>query len=480
MTKEGRPTRSIRSGQMSKPGPLTALVRDWIDPADPQRRRLRTQQIKLVARNCHDGSGSLPWMVGIAALGLYVLSPQIAFIIWWIVTSLLAFGQRRLLRPLLDREIEPDELRRISVSFFFQNLALMTSMALVVPFAWEHENGLAQGLIMLMAAATISTAPTISGPAPFIFVSDLVPPALSTIVTPLVMSGAAGAPFSALGVALVTLAIMNGRNAYQLADRAMTLNDENLALIDRLRHADKAKSEFLANMSHELRTPLNAIIGFSEIMKDELMGRHLVENYREYAGDIHDSGRHLLSLINDILDLSKIEAGRFSLSDGLVDLGGLLRSSVVYVRERADHAEQTIHLTVHAPVAVTADARALKQCVINLVANAVKFTQPGGHITLETGLAGDGRAFVRVSDDGPGIALEEQALVFESFGQGRHDVSSSADRGAGLGLPIVKGLIEAHGGAVTLVSQPGAGAAFTIFLPSSRVAATGRDAATAA
>jgi two-component system cell cycle sensor histidine kinase PleC len=231
--------------------------------------------------------------------------------------------------------------------------------------------------------------------------------------------------------------------------------------------ASRSKSEFLANMSHELRTPLNAIIGFSEMINSGAFA-HKTE---EYSKLIRDSGHHLLTLINDILDLAKIEAGRMTLHETDLDLRVLISECQTLMAGRAQGGWITLHTEVPADCPkLRGDERALKQILLNLISNAVKFTPPDGKVTVSAHPQPDGSLAIAVIDDGMGIAEHDQKRVFENFGQGRHDVVTS-DKGTGLGLPIVKGLVEAHGGRVTLQSAVGEGTRITIYMPASRVVA---------
>ena len=234
--------------------------------------------------------------------------------------------------------------------------------------------------------------------------------------------------------------------------------------------ASLAKSQFLANMSHELRTPLNAILGFSEIIASQHIQSD-VAKHREYAGLIHSSGHHLLMLINDILDLAKIEAGSLVLREVELDFDRLFDEAHVLMTPKALQGTCTLVKQISADFPrVLADERATKQVLLNLLSNAVKFTRPGGTITSFARLEEDGRIAFGVSDTGVGIAKEDQERVFEKFGQGRHDVVT-ADKGTGLGLAIVKGLADAHGGTVTLESRVGEGTTVTIRLPAERACA---------
>ena len=234
--------------------------------------------------------------------------------------------------------------------------------------------------------------------------------------------------------------------------------------------ANSAKSHLLANVSHELRTPLNAILGFSEILAGEMLGP-LGERYRDYAKDIHDSGLHLLSIIDDLLDLSKIEAGRLNLSEDIVDVVELFDTVSRFVRERASSAGLTMSIDLPADMpALKANRRAMRQVLLNLLSNSVKFTPAGGHIALEAIREPCGGIGFRVRDNGIGIAAGDIHRAMEPFGL----INSSLSRrhtGTGLGLPITRALVELHRGRFELTSEPGVGTTATVYLPADRVAA---------
>jgi signal transduction histidine kinase len=232
-----------------------------------------------------------------------------------------------------------------------------------------------------------------------------------------------------------------------------------------LEAASRHKSEFLANMSHELRTPLNAIIGFSEVLGERMFGE-LNEKQDEYLKDIHASGQHLLSLINDILDLSKIEAGRMELELTEFNLPATLDNALTLVRERAGRQGITPHTTVDERLGqVQADERKIRQVVLNLLSNAIKFTPEGGRIGVRA-VPGDGVVEVSVSDTGVGIAPEDQEAIFEEFRQ----VGTAAKKveGTGLGLALSRKFIELHGGRIWVESQVGVGSTFTFTIPERR------------
>ncbi|BBF93492.1 sensor histidine kinase [Blastochloris tepida] len=233
--------------------------------------------------------------------------------------------------------------------------------------------------------------------------------------------------------------------------------------------ANVAKSRFLAQMSHELRTPLNAILGFSEVMKTEVLGPHKVATYKEYSADIHASGQHLLTLINEILDLSRIEAGRYQLNEESVPLVAVAEDCVRLLSMRAKTRGIKITELYETDLpALWADERALRQITLNLLSNAIKFTPQGGEICIKVGWTASGGQYLTVKDNGPGIPENELPVVLSSFGQGSNAIKS-AEQGAGLGLPIVQSLVDLHGGTFTLASKVREGTEVIVTFPASRV-----------
>jgi signal transduction histidine kinase len=247
------------------------------------------------------------------------------------------------------------------------------------------------------------------------------------------------------------LAIQNARLFREIEDKSRQLEA-----------ASQHKSEFLANMSHELRTPLNAIIGFSEVLSEKMFGE-LNEKQEEYLKDIYASGNHLLSLINDILDLSKIEAGRMELELSDFHLPTALDSALTLVRERAGRRSIAVHLSVDERLGhIQADERKVRQVVLNLLSNAIKFTPEGGRIEVAA-TPKDGLVEVSVSDTGVGIAPEDQEAVFEEFRQ--VGTAEKKVEGTGLGLTLCRKFVELHGGRIWVTSQVGVGSTFTFTIP---------------
>jgi signal transduction histidine kinase len=249
-----------------------------------------------------------------------------------------------------------------------------------------------------------------------------------------------------------TLAIQNARLFREIEDKSKQIEAAN-------RH----KSEFLANMSHELRTPLNAIIGFSEVLGERMFGE-LNEKQAEYTDDILSSGRHLLSLINDILDLSKVEAGRMELEVEKFDLPMAIDNALTLIRERAMRHGIKIHQSVDARVGeFQGDERKIKQILLNLLSNAVKFTPEGGRVDVDAVMV-DGAVIVSVKDSGIGIAKGDQEAIFEEFRQASGNYAQKRE-GTGLGLTLTKKFVEMHGGKIWVESEVGKGSKFTFTLP---------------
>lgn len=293
-----------------------------------------------------------------------------------------------------------------------------------------------------------------------------------TLITQLAMVAAAQLFFFALA-----------RRFHELASESLFFRAEKNELIAELEQAkansdearrraeeaNLAKSRFLATMSHELRTPLNAILGFSEVLKGELFGPHAVAAYRDYSNDIHSSGQHLLMLINEILDLSRVEAGRYELKEESVSLVNLAQDCRHLLKIRAEKRDIRLVESLEPSLPrIWADERAIRQILLNLLTNAIKFTPQGGQVTLKVGWTNAGGQYIAITDTGPGIPEAEIAVVMSPFGRGSV-AQKNADEGSGLGLPIVKGLIELHGGQFTLKSKVREGTQAIVVFPPQRV-----------
>jgi signal transduction histidine kinase len=282
-----------------------------------------------------------------------------------------------------------------------------------------------------------------------------------SLVEPLQLTGARLAEI-AEGDFSKHIAIDNRDELGDLAANLNRMNDELRRLYEELETVSRHKSEFVANMSHELRTPLNAVIGFSELLQQQSAGS-LNERQREYIADVLEAGRHLLSLINDILDLSKVEAGRMELELADIRLRPVLESGLAFHAETASRAGVTLGLRCDDGLVIEADERKVRQVVFNLLSNAIKFTPAGGQVAVSVA-SGHDVVEVVVEDTGAGIAPDDRELIFEEFRQGRSSGGDGAE-GTGLGLPLSRRLVELHGGRLWVESVRGGGSAFHFTLP---------------
>ncbi len=336
-------------------------------------------------------------------------------------------------------------------------------------------------IMVLLLAAAMNTM--MSATVPAAVYAGLVPITLGITWYMFATNQSATMPLTILAAITLICLIVLAKRLYSNSVAAMLLRKEKDLLIAELEQAKAssdearlraeeaslAKSRFLATMSHELRTPLNAILGFSEVMKGELFGPHSVPSYKNYSVDIHNSGEHLLMLINEILDLSRVEAGRYELKEESVSLPGVVEDCTHLLSLRAKKREiRMVEQVEDGLPRIWADERAMRQVTLNLLTNAIKFTPQGGTITIKVGWTGTGGQYVSIRDTGPGIPPEEIPIVLSSFGRGTM-AQKNADEGSGLGLPIVKGLVEMHGGTFTLKSEVRVGTEVIFILPPQRV-----------
>ncbi|WP_430910379.1 sensor histidine kinase [Methylobacterium sp. sgz302541] len=421
-------------------------------------------------------------------LGIFAVAMAAAAVVWvppvfaatWALCVFVAISintalSRRFLRIPAEEISHPAWRRRFALGEGVQSLCWSTMIGLALT------EGRVFALFGLVSAAAVSTM--LAATVPTAAVAGLVPLCVATIVFL--------APSQEMNaVMLVTIALASqifflglSRRLYTSTVGALQSRAEKDAIFGELEQAkansdearrraeeaNLAKSRFLATMSHELRTPLNAILGFSEVMKNEVFGPHQAPSYKEYSNDIHDSGMHLLNLINEILDLSRIEAGRYELNEEATQLAYIVDECRHMIGLRARSKGQIFHDFIDDSLPrIWADERAIRQIVLNLLSNAVKFTPPGGEITIKVGWTSSGGQYVAVKDSGPGIPEEELGTVMSSFGRGSLAIKT-AEQGSGLGLPIVKGLVDLHGGTFQLKSKPREGTEVIVMLPASRV-----------
>jgi two-component system, cell cycle sensor histidine kinase PleC len=446
---------------------LKDIVRDHFAPADPARRRLRMDQLALNARNSMHSTATYPVSVPLVGLAAAQWAP-VQLVAAWIFAVLIAayVAHKSSERVIVDAD-RPETLTHHAIAMTATGFYFIFSFGGAAVLFWQPGDPLNHLLFVVLCGVSMAVA---AAQTATFLPQGLVSLLYGAIVMICVLTegGTVYYVIAALCVVVVVFVAGIAVNLNVMAERMLTLSRAQDALVERLTRANAAKSEFLANMSHELRTPLNAIIGFSDVMRDELLGPVGTPAYRGYLDDIHFSGTHLLSLINDILDLSKIEAGKFELNDEPVNLYDLVAETGRLLRVRAEEGGITITNNIPTDVVLMGDARALRQAAVNIATNAVKFTPAGGEIRADYDIDTDGNPTIHIVDTGRGIQPEDLQRVFESFGQGRHD-HAPKERGTGLGLPIVRGLIRAHGGDVTIASEPGKGTTVSVRLPAWRL-----------
>ena len=284
---------------------------------------------------------------------------------------------------------------------------------------------------------------------------------------------------SSIATALLCGLVIEGQRRAQrerdLAAKQAELEATNLQLEEsrqRAVQASAAKSLFLANMSHELKTPLNAIIGFSEIIKNQAVNPAGMRNCAEYAEGILSSGHHLFELIGNILDISKIEAGRASLDEGLIEIASLIRAAVALVNQRGRQKRITLEVDgLEGAPLIRGDELKLRQALLNLLSNAIKFTPEDGRVAIRLEPARNGEFIIAVSDTGIGMSPDEIAIALEPFRQ-VDDGPAKLYEGTGIGLPLAKRLVELHGGKLVVESAKDAGTTIRVYLPASRVVGT--------
>jgi len=423
------------------------------------------------------------FVLAIAAAGFYagVGTEMVA----WSIIALCGYAAL----ALLARQTERTETGKIDVAATRRNLLIAHVFSGI---GWIYfvligcgacqvdQFPLVKAVILLLAiAATALLASLLRGAlvatfalpvAAYLFLTPHTWAPLDILVTALLV---AALPFfgyvaSQMNRAALTLISFRSEKDQLIAelDTAKSMSDEARR---RAEEANLAKSRFLASMSHELRTPLNAILGFSEVMGEEVLGPMENKTYRDYARDIHASGHHLLGLINEILDLSRIEAGRYQLSEEPLVVTDVVEECCHMMELKARNKDiRIVQQFEHALPRLLGDERAVRQIALNLLSNAVKFATPGTDILVRVGWTAGGGQYISVKDSGPGIPEDEIPVVLAAFGQGSIAIKS-AEQGTGLGLPIVQGLIALHGGEFDLQSKLREGTEAIAIFPPSRV-----------
>jgi two-component system cell cycle sensor histidine kinase PleC len=475
------------------------------DPAAAARRRTMTLKLRqarqalttdsvdftgqynsLARLFAHSIAGATPViaLVGLAVGAIACAWVPLAKVAIWgtlIVASLaVRYGLAIAFLDTSEAERATDSWRRkfiVAETFAGATWALLVVLLLQAPDANARTFVLV--VLLLVAGMTAMVASAI----PFAVAGGLAPMALGIVYVLGPATREQALLMSALCVGILAYFVVLANRLHRTSLAGLSFQAEKDALIAELEQAklnsdearrraesaNLAKSRFLATMSHELRTPLNAILGFSEVMKAELFGAHAVAVYKDYSNDIHSSGQHLLMLINEILDLSRVEAGRYELREESVSLPGVVEECrhLLSMRAKTRNIAVVEQLDTDLP-RLWADERAVRQVTLNLLSNAIKFTPQGGTITIKVGWTSTGGQYLSIRDTGPGIAEEEIPIVLSSFGRGSL-AQKNAEEGSGLGLPIVKGLVELHGGEFLLKSKVREGTEVIVVFPPERV-----------
>ena len=465
---------------------ISSLRAEWHSSLHPQtaaEARLVSGQLTVIS-NASRYHGILLPIIGLAiALNFAATVPWTLAFGWWLPVAVF-FGGAALVgryRPPPEPGLNPGDAAKAAKSFTVMTVLLTLIWCAMMPILWVPGDNFNHVLLVLIIASSMASSSSVNAPHFASGMLCMLVYGLTLTVTPLVVEGGGNIFFVMMAVAFWISMTAQIQSNYEMTKRMLSLQDERTELIDDLKRAkaesdaareraeqaSHAKSQFLANMSHELRTPLNAILGFSEMIHTDI-GIDQPGKHKEYAKLVYDSGYHLLALINDVLDLAKIEAGSLELSETDVQLEEIIAETAHLLHGKALKAGVSVSSDVSGPLpALRADQRALKQVLINLLSNALKYTPPGGDIVAFAYVQPTGEPVFGVRDTGVGIAEEDLPRVFEKFGQGRHDVVTM-EKGTGLGLAIVKGLVSAHGGEVTLVSSIGEGTSVTVMLPAHR------------
>ena len=475
-------SRSLRNKAVTR---TVRATRERLQTATGNSPDFEREMLQLHIDSAVQGALAVPVVVVlIAAVGLYLT--QDATLLAWAVLALSMHAIGMLVaRRARGKDITGETVHRWQRRFLVTQFLMGIAWAVFALQDCSHCSGVsfefykgssllvalavtAMGTLMLRHAILCAFGPTVAALA----VSTLLHPEPATVGMTAIVAAA-----------LVFLVFMTRRLRHTSAQllSSQSEKDDLIAELEvaksmsdearrRAEEANLAKSRFLASMSHELRTPLNAILGFSEVMSTEVLGPLNNPTYKEYTSDIHRSGQHLLNLINEILDLSRIEAGRYNLHEELISLVGTVEDCchMVELKARAKDIRVQQHFEQAMPK-LHADERAIRQITLNLLANAIKFTPTGGTIRVTVGWTAGGGQYLSIRDNGPGIPEDEIPVVLAAFGQGAIAIKS-AEQGTGLGLPIVQGLVAINGGEFELRSKIREGTEAIAIFPRERVA----------
>lgn len=474
-------SRSHRNKPVSK---TVRATRERLQTGSSAPSGFEREMLNLYIGSALHGAIAMPLLVAlITAVGIY-LSGNLSIVVWAVMTlsahAITVFLARKARKEDIAADKVPVWRRRFLIGQLLMGLCWATFVTQDCAACGDIRYGFFEGTGLLIAlAATAMGTFLLRNALLYTFLPVVAALAFSSLTT--------GDPAHVGLTGVISLSLlflvfmtdrMNRANVHILSmqpekddliaelEVAKSMSDEARR---RAEEANLAKSRFLASMSHELRTPLNAILGFSEVMSTEVLGPLNNPTYKEYTSDIHRSGEHLLNLINEILDLSRIEAGRYDLNEEAVSLVDIADDCIGMVQLRARAKTIGIHAQFEQGMpAVWVDEKAMRQVILNLLSNAVKFTSSGGEITVKVGWTAGGGQYLSIKDNGPGIPEEEIPIVLSAFGQGSIAIKS-AEQGTGLGLPIVQAILAKHNGEFILRSKLREGTEAIAILPARRV-----------
>jgi two-component system, cell cycle sensor histidine kinase PleC len=486
MIERGRGLDPQTATQKRRLGARVREARERLTTSDTGHRGTDLELLRAYAQTRVDSAFSASALIVMASLLSLYWVPTQNIVIWLVLafsSLILCYGTAKSLQGCEDSKVTVKRWRTKFVLTEFVHGVVWAGVAAMLLNA-RDPNARTLVIVTLLLSSAFNT--TVTATIPAAVYAAIVPISATAIGFIAYANLGGGGTFVAL-LAMVAAAqvffFMLARRFHLLASQSLFFQAEKNELIAELEQAkansdearrraeeaNLAKSRFLATMSHELRTPLNAILGFSEVLKGELFGPHANAAYRDYSNDIHSSGQHLLMLINEILDLSRVEAGRYELKEESVCLVGVAQECRHLLTIRAQKRDIKLIEAVEPSLPrIWADERAVRQIVLNLLTNAIKFTPQGGQVTVKVGWTSAGGQYIAIKDTGPGIPEDEIAVVMSSFGRGTL-AQKNADEGTGLGLPIVKGLVELHGGQFMLKSKVREGTEAIVVFPPQRV-----------
>lgn len=427
------------------------------------------EQLGFVIQSHRESIAIIPVLAALVAVTLAPWHSLGSLAPWFAVTMICWVASGYLNSVFLRRPRRPEEIVKWTLLTILTHLGPVLCFAAIPFLYWLPNEPELQMIIMIIVSAGQATSAGASAGYWPVFAVNFTCFTLAGILAPLLDPAWASPTMPVLTGVFGLYIFLMARSSNGTIRTVLLLKHAKDDLVERLDKANRAKSSFLASMSHELRTPLNAIMGFSDMMRHEVLGPIGNKSYKDYAEDIHHSGAHLLGLINDILDLSRIEAGRHSLVFEPVVVLELAQAMAKLLKVQSDGRGISLDVDVARSLVLSADARAMRQILLNLLSNAIKFTPSGGRIVVFGHVLSDGQAILGVSDTGCGIDEAEIDNVFEPFSQAHQDPLIAA-QGTGLGLPIVRLLAEGHDARVTIESRIDHGTTVSIIFPAARVA----------